>query len=191
MLSQRGKASWFWMLLRRYWVIPHLYAQQREMYERKARRCDGRIVSISQPYVRPIVRGKVDKPTEFGAKFSVNLNGDGLASVDHLSWEAYHEGNVLEEQVERYRERHGYYPEVVLADQVYGTRANRSYLEQRNIRFAGRALGRPKKITEGNKARLREEKRQRRQDYLEHPHRGQVRARQGWVPTELHPGEAR
>ena len=154
-------------LLRRYWVIPHLYAQQREMYERKVRRCDRRIVSISQPYVRPIVRGKVDKPTEFGAKFSVNLNGDGLACVDHLSWEAYHEGNLLEEQVERYRERHGQYPEVVIADQVYGTRANRRYLKQRNIRFAGKPLGRPKKVTEENKAQLREGKRQRRQDYLE------------------------
>ena len=154
-------------LLRRYWVIPHLYAQQREMYERKARRCDGRIVSISQPYVRPIVRGKVDKPTEFGAKFSVNLNGDGLACVDHLSWEAYHEGNVLEQQVERYRERHGHYPATVIADQVYGTRANRRYLEQRGIRFAGKPLGRPKKVTEENRAQLREEKRQRRRDHLE------------------------
>jgi hypothetical protein len=76
-------------LLRRYWVISHLYAQQREMYEHKARRCDGRIVSISQPYVRPIVRGKVDRPTEFGAKFSVGLNADGLACVDYLSWDAW------------------------------------------------------------------------------------------------------
>jgi len=38
------------------------------MYHSKTRRCDHRIVSISQPYVRPIVRGKQDKPVEFGAK---------------------------------------------------------------------------------------------------------------------------
>jgi len=30
-------------------------------------------VSISQPYVRPIVRGKLNKPVEFGAKLSVSL----------------------------------------------------------------------------------------------------------------------
>jgi hypothetical protein len=154
-------------LLRRYWVIPHLYAQQREMYERKARRCDGRIVSISQPYVRPIVRGKVDKPTEFGAKLSASLNADGLACVDHLSWDAYHEGNELKRQVERYRERHGRYPEVVIADQVYGTRANRQYLKQRHIRFAGKPLGRPKKVTEQNKAQLNDEKKQRQRDHRE------------------------
>jgi len=54
-------------LLYRYWVIQHVFAQQREMYRNKKRRCDERIVSISQLYVRPIVRGKLDKPVEFGA----------------------------------------------------------------------------------------------------------------------------
>ena len=32
------------------------------MYQNKSHRCDDRIVSISQPYVRPIIRGKLDKP---------------------------------------------------------------------------------------------------------------------------------
>ena len=68
-------------LLYRYWVIQHLYAQQWQMYCDNSRRCDDRIVSISQPYVRPIVRGKQSKPVEFGAKLSVSLNGQGLARV--------------------------------------------------------------------------------------------------------------
>ncbi len=62
-------------LLYRYWVIQHLYAQQWQMHRDQSRRCDDRIVSISQPYVRPIVRGKQSKPVEFGAKLSVSLNG--------------------------------------------------------------------------------------------------------------------
>ena len=45
------------------------------MYRNNTKRCDDRIVSIRQPYVRPIVRGKVGKPTEFGAKLSVSLTG--------------------------------------------------------------------------------------------------------------------
>ena len=48
------------------------------MYRNKSRRCDHRIVSISQPYVRPIIRGKLDQPVEFGAKLSVSLSGEGL-----------------------------------------------------------------------------------------------------------------
>ncbi len=69
------------------------------MYQNKIRRCDHRIVSISQPYVRPIIRGKQDKPVEFGAKLSVSLTGEGLARVDHLRWNAFHEGGDLISQV--------------------------------------------------------------------------------------------
>ena len=62
------------------------------MYGNKRRRCDDRIVSISQPYVRPIVRGKVNKAVEFGSKLSVSLTDAGLARVDQLRWDAFHEG---------------------------------------------------------------------------------------------------
>jgi IS5 family transposase len=154
-------------LLHRYWVIQHVYQQQSEMYCNQIHRCDQRIVSISQPYVRPIVRGKQDKPVEFGAKLSVSLTGDGLAHVDHLRWDAFHEGLDLSTQVEAYRERYGHYPERVIADPLYGTRANRGYLKQRGIHFAGKPLGRPKQVTDANREQLKQAKAQRRQDYLQ------------------------
>jgi hypothetical protein len=152
-------------LLRRYWVIPHLFAQQWEMHQNKTKRCDNRIVSISQPYVRPIVCGKLNKPVEFGAKLSVSLNQEGIARVDHLRWHAFNEGGDLVAQVEAYRERYGHYPQAVLADTIYGTRANRRYLKQKNIRFAGKPLGRPKKITEANQEFLKQQQSQRREEY--------------------------
>jgi len=152
-------------LLHRYWVIQHLYAQQLQMYRDHSRRCDDRIVSISQPYVRPIVRGKQSKPVEFGAKLSVSLNGQGLARVDYLRWNAFHEGLDLKSQVEDYRRRYGYYPKKVLADPIYGTRENRRYLKRKGIHFAGKPLGRPKKATAANREALRQLKAQRREDY--------------------------
>ena len=151
--------------LRQYWVIQHVYTQQDEMYRTRSKRCDHRIVSIHQPHVRPIVRGKQDKAAEFGAKLSVSLSAGGLARVDALRWNAFHEGHDLESQVEAYRKRYGYYPEAVLADPLYGTRDNRNYLKKLGIRFAGKPLGRPKKETAANRAQLREEKRQRREEY--------------------------
>lgn len=154
-------------LLYRYWVIQHLYAQQREMYDNQSRRCDGRIVSLSQPYVRPIVRGKQDKPVEFGAKLSVSLTEEGLARVDRLRWDAFHEGKDLKAQVEAFRDRHGHYPEGVLGDPAYGTRENRNYLKHRGVRFAGKPLGRPPKETEANREELKRLKAQRRQEYLQ------------------------
>jgi IS5 family transposase len=154
-------------LLHRYWVIQHLYQQQWEMYQTQTRRCDHRIVSISQPYVRPMVRGKQDKPVEFGAKLSVSLTDEGLAHVDHLRWDAFHEGLDLPTQVQAYCERYGHYPERVIADPIYGTRANRDYLKQRGIHFAGKPLGRPKQVTGANREQLKQAKAQRRQDYLQ------------------------
>ena len=152
-------------LLYRYWVIQHLYEQQWQMHQSGSRRCDDRIVSISQPYVRPIVRGKLNKPVEFGAKLSVSLNGKGLARVDRLSFDAFNEGGDLKQQVEQYRERYGCYPEKVLADPLYGSRENRSYLREKGIHYAGKPLGRPKKVTPGNKEELKMLKVQRREDY--------------------------
>ena len=154
-------------LLYRYWVIQHVYAQQREMYQSKSRRCDDRIVSISQPYVRPIIRGKLDKPVEFGAKLSVSLTGEGLACVDHLRWNAFHEGQDLQSQVEAYRARYGRYLEVVLGDPIYGTRDNRHYLKGLGIRFAGKPLGRPKKVTQEHQEELKREQAKRREEYLQ------------------------
>ena len=150
--------------LRQYWIISLLYVQQKEMFDTHTKRCDDRIVSIHQPHVRPIVRGKLNKAVEFGAKLGVSLNGDGVACVDHLSWDAYHEGQDLPEQVEAYYKRHGHYPEKLLADPLYGTRDNRKYLKERGIQFAGKPLGRPSKATDPEKAASRQ---QRRKDYRE------------------------
>jgi hypothetical protein len=43
-----------------------------------------------------------NEPAEFGAKLSVSLSGGGLAHVDHLRWDAFHEGLDLPAQVEAY-----------------------------------------------------------------------------------------
>lgn len=151
---------------RQYWVIQQIYRQQLAMHQSKSCRCDDRIVSIHQPHVRPIVRGKAQGKTEFGAKLSVSLV-DGVAMVDHLGWDAFNEGQDLQEQVENYRSRYGCYPEVVLADGIYGSRENRKYLRDKGIRFGGKPLGRPKKQTDMNAEQLRLAKRQRRRDALE------------------------
>ena len=52
----------------------------------------------------------------------MSLTGEGLAHVNKLHWDAQHEGHDLEAQVEAYKKRYGYYPEVVIADTLYGSR---------------------------------------------------------------------
>jgi hypothetical protein len=125
-----------------FWVLQLLYDQQMKMFKNKTHSVDDRIVNIYQPYVRPIVRGKDNAQVEFGAKLGVSLQ-DGYARINTLSWDAYNENTELQEQVEKYKEVNGCYPEVVITDKIYGTRTNRMWLKERNIRFSGKPLGRP------------------------------------------------
>lgn len=137
-------------------IVQEIYRQQKEMYDARKNRISDRIVSVSQPYVRPIVRGKSAKHTEFGAKLSVSLV-NGFAFLDHLSWDAFNESMDLKDQVEQYRKRFGYYPEEVIADTIYSTRENRKYLQKHNIAFPGKSLGRPPKLTDEER-KLRQKK---------------------------------
>ncbi len=123
-------------------VCRELYRQQLKMFESRTNRIDDRIVSISQPHVRPIKRGKARNQTEFGAKLSLSLV-NGFSFQDRLSWDSYNESFDLIEQVESYRRRFGHYPESVHADQIYRTRKNRKYCKERGIRLSGPPLGRP------------------------------------------------
>jgi len=139
-------------------VIREVYRQQQTMYDQRSHRISGRIVSVSQPHVRPMVRGKAGAATEFGAKLSVSLV-HGLAYLDRIRWDAFNESQDLPAQVEQFRERFGHYPAVVIADGIYGTRANRQYLKARRIRFSGKPLGRPPTDAPTRKA-AREQRRQ-------------------------------
>lgn len=138
-------------------VIQELYRQQKMMFETESKSIDDRIVSIIQPHVRPIVRGKTNVRTEFGAKFYVSVV-DGYAFLDTLSWDSYHEGKLLQESVEKYKKRYGYYPEAVLTDTIYRTRENRAYCKELGIRLSGPKLGRPSKDEQKNAAQKRFEK---------------------------------
>ena len=125
-------------------VCREVYRQQLEMHENRSQRVDDRIVSISQPHVRPIKRGKAGRDTEFGAKLSISVVG-GFSFVDRLSWDNYNEGVDLIEPIETYRRRFGAYPESVHVDKIYRTRANRAFCKSHNIRMSGPPLGRPPK----------------------------------------------
>ena len=125
-------------------VITEVYRQQLWMYENESKRIDDRIVSISQPYIRPIVRGKAGKPVEFGAKLSVSCF-DKYVFLDHLSWDNFNESGDLKTQVEAYKKFTGYYPSSVHVDKIYRTRTNRAWCKERGIRISGKPLGRPPK----------------------------------------------
>ena len=123
-------------------VVSEVYRQQQLMYQTRSRRVDDRIVSLTQPHVRPIVRGKAGTPVEFGAKFSASCV-QGCVFLDRLSWDNFNESGDLRSQVEQFKARFGCYPESVYVDRIYRTRANRAWCRERGIRLSGPPLGRP------------------------------------------------
>lgn len=138
-------------------VSHEVYRQQQQMYDAKAKRVDDRIVSLSQPHVRPIKRGKAGRDTEFGAKLSASVV-DGFSFLDHLRWDSFNESCDFVKQVETYRRRFGCYPESVHVDQIYRTRANRAFCKAKGIRMSGPPLGRrPKDIPAATKKQSRED----------------------------------
>ena len=132
-------------------VLHQVYEQQQYMYENNTHTVPDRIVSISQPYIRPIVRGKAAAPVEFGAKLDLSIDENGMARLEKLSFDAYNESAVLIGAIERYRERTGHYPERALADKIYRNRENLAYCKLHGIRLSGPRLGRPKKDAAADK----------------------------------------
>jgi len=154
-MLQEGKTLSGWQQ-ERLKIIKALYAQQLSMFRNRIHQVANRIVSLGQPWVRPIVRGKAKAKVEFGAKLDVSVS-DGFVRLEHTSFDAYNESANLQAIIERYRERSGHYPERVLADRIYRNRENLRYCKQLNIRLSGKPLGRPKREPDIDKKQERQE----------------------------------
>jgi len=126
------------------WVIRELYRQQKQMYDQRKHSIEGRLVSLSQPHVRPIIRGKAGRRTEFGAKISACVV-NGHVYLDRLNWNAYNESHDLVRAVNEYKSRFGFYPASVNADKIYWNRENRKFMKKNGIAlYGGAPLGRRK-----------------------------------------------
>ena len=130
-------------------VIQTLYYQQKYLFDNNIHSIEHRIVSIHQPHVRPIVRGKSNANVEFGAKINVSIM-NGYTFLEDLSWDAFNEGTRLMSTIEQYKQRFGYYPKQVLADKIYCNRENRRQLKELHIELRAKPLGRPKAVAENH-----------------------------------------
>ena len=123
-------------------VVSEIYRQQLWLYENNLKSIENRIVSLEQPHIRPIIRGKAAKMVEFGAKLSASYF-DGYVFLDRISWNNFNESTDLKTQIESFKNYTGYYPESVHVDKIYRTQKNRAWCKERGIRISGPPLGRP------------------------------------------------
>ena len=125
-------------------LVTTVYEQQRILFEEGTHSIPWRIVSLAQPWVRPIVRGKACANTEFGAKLHISLV-DGYARIERLDFEPYNESKDFWKVVYRYHDRYGRWPERILADKIYRSRQTLAFCKEHGIRLSGPALGKPPK----------------------------------------------
>ena len=129
---------------RQFDTILSIYNQQKEMFDNNKHTVEDRIVSLHQPYIRPIVRGKAKAKVEFGGKLNISVV-NGYVRIEKFSFDSFNEGKDLINCIEHYREIHGHYPERVLADGIFRNRENLNFCKEHGIAISGKPLGRPKK----------------------------------------------
>ena len=138
--------------------VKTIYGQQKYMYENHVRTVANRIVSFSMPQIAVIARGKVASPYEFGLKSEISIDEHGFARLERYAFGAFNEGSYLQDSVESFKARLGYYPAVVRVDQIYRTKANIAFCKERGIRLSGPALGRKPQDVEKRMEQIRIER---------------------------------
>lgn len=143
-------------------VVPMVYAQQKEMYYSRTHSYENCIVSFEQLHVRPIVRGKRLVPAEFSQKLHLSAV-KGYVFIEQTSWDNFNESTDLCSAIEKYRRRFGCYPDAVLANMFYLTKASRKYCKTKHICPSSPKLGRPPI----NEEKLQDDRKQMYQDACE------------------------
>jgi transposase, IS5 family len=108
-----------------------------------------RLVSLHDPDARPIRKGRIDRPVEFGYKAQVADNDDGIILDYNVEYGAAPDGPQLAPAMERIRRRAGRVPRAVTADRGYGQPPVERELQALGIRTI--AIPRQAKISPARK----------------------------------------
>jgi transposase, IS5 family len=93
-----------------------------------------RLVSLHDPDARPIRKGRIDRPVEFGYKAQVSDNDDGIVLDYAVEYGAAPDGPQLVPAIKRIARRTGQVPRAVTADRGYGQAAVERDLHELGVR---------------------------------------------------------
>jgi transposase, IS5 family len=93
-----------------------------------------RLVSLHDPDARPIRKGRIDRPVEFGYKAQVTGNDDGIILDYTVEYGAAPDGPQLAPAIARVTRRAGRVPSAVTADRGYGQAAVERDLRELGVR---------------------------------------------------------
>jgi len=93
-----------------------------------------RLVSLHDPDARPIRKGRIDRPVEFGYKAQVSDNDDGIVLDYAVECGAVPDGPQLVPAMQRIAKRAGQVPRAVTADRGYGQAPVEQDLQELGVR---------------------------------------------------------
>ncbi len=93
-----------------------------------------RLISLHDPDARPIRKGRIDRPVEFGYKAQVTDNDDGIVLDYSVEYGAAPDGPQLAPAIKRVARRTGCVPLAVTADRGYGQPAVERDLQELGVR---------------------------------------------------------
>jgi len=111
-------------------TITIILQQQKALYE--GNKISGRLISISKPYLRPIVRGKEIKRVEFGAKANL-IQIDKINFLEHIDFNAFNESTHFQSAILLAEELLDTKIRISGADAIYATNKNRKFCSNNNI----------------------------------------------------------
>ena len=133
-------------------TVTKVVEQQQDFFDTRQYPKD-RIVSLDKDYIRPIIRGKENKRVEFGAKANLHQI-DKINFVEYFSFDAFHEGNRLPNNIGFHFQLTGKKVNELAGDKIYATNSNRKLCSTLKITTSF--------IPKGRKGSNEEEKRKKR-----------------------------
>lgn len=112
-------------------LVEQVLEQQTFHYDNPKEPVKDRIISLAKPYVRPIVRGKENKPVEFGVKVN-KIQVGGISIIQKASYDAFNECTVLIDSVVKVEKLLSPVSKLG-ADQIYATNDNRNFTTKNKI----------------------------------------------------------
>jgi transposase, IS5 family len=126
--------------IKRFETIQRLNDQQKALFDDPNADVGGRIVSLQQSHIRPIVRGKELKKVEFGPKVNM-LRVGSINLIEKYSFDNFNEGTCFQSAATIYSELTGECHQMG-ADGIYATNANRKFATKNNIATCFKNKGR-------------------------------------------------
>lgn len=112
--------------------IKTILSQQKYMHQHPGKKSPDRIVSLAKPWVRAIVRGKENKPVEFGPKIHMSQT-DGINYIEHFSYKPFNECKRLKVSILKHENLFHRKCTHYAADNIYPTNTNRNFITWKNI----------------------------------------------------------